>query len=709
MWKNSERRFPNERQGVIAENRAGWRRLLLLLLLLHAFALAAQEPDTAETAESDAEEDADDYIILQTPDEGLDFIGVAEEPAHTPNVVTREDMDREDALDLWQAVRNVPGVILSGGGARNDAGISVRGFDSASMPVFVDGVTLANPYRGDNDAARMLTGDVESITIEKGYSTMLLGPNTMGGAILVRTARPKKPLEARFSSGFGFDVLGKFADNHEIADIGVRRESFYSKFTFQYRGIDHFRIPYTFEPAAKNPQQKGDRLWSASNDIKLTLLAGWTPFYNMDLSLTWIYQDSNKGFSPPSVNGMDYEIWEWPYYKRQTFSFNGEWTPDAFTVKAAAYFQKFDNRLIDYGSWANYEIDMHNPYSDYDDYTAGFHLEAGWQINSRNRLETALNFRQDEHKGLTGEELTVRVNEDIWSLAFAYTANPLPLIRLSAGLGFDIFLPNEFWGERNESLKQDGFEYVEKTPVWKLWAAEAGAYYDISQNHGLRLTYARKNHFPTMFQRYSTRLGESTPNPNLGPEWADHFELGYDGRPLAALKLSAAAYYSLVSYKIVEIRVPKPDYTAVTIPYSVNLDSTAMWGLETSLEWTPFPALSAGAAFSWNGYSILKTSTGVTTLPLYPAVTASAYAVITPIAVLSLIPALQYAGSRFTGSNGGTVIDGYLLVNLKATYEINRHISADASIENIFDVLYEIRPYFPQAGRTYNLTVTAKY
>lgn len=675
------------------------KRLIICLLIpaLLPALLAAQdsspEPENPEPVE---------LVILP--------VAEVVEQRDTPNVVTREEMDREDALDLWQAVRNVPGVIQSGGGARNDAGFSVRGFSSESMPVFVDGVTQANPYRGDNDAARMLTADVESITLEKGYSTMLLGPNTMGGAILIRTARPKQAFEALFTSGFGFDTLGKFADNHEVVSAGARGSQFYAKGTFQYRGIDHFRIPYDFEPVKRNPQQKGDRLWSASNDIKITLLGGWSPSDSLDLSLTWIYQDSYKGFSPPSVNGMDYEIWEWPYYKRQTTSFNGEWTADAFTVSGTAYFQKFDNRLIDYGSWANYELDMHNPYSDYDDYTAGFHLEGAWDINSWNRVAGALNFRQDDHRGLTGEEETVHVNEDIWSLAVEYTVSPLPSLRITAGLGFDIFSPNLFWGERNEFFKENGFSgYLEKTSLWKLWAAEAGVHYDITRNHAARLTYARKNHFPTMFQRYSTRLGESTPNPDLGPEWADHFEAAYEGRLFEALNLNFAVYYSEISYKIVEIRVPKPDFTAVTVPYSVNLDRTAMWGMEASLEWTPSQVLTVGASGSWNRYRIINSELGVEALTLYPEITGSAYGIISPVTSLSIIPRIQYVGSRYADTKGEAEIDGYFLVNLKAAYEINKNFSASAGVDNVFDVLYEIRPYFPQPGRSYNFSVTVKY
>ena len=638
------------------------------------------------------------------------------EPADTPNVVTREEMERENVRDLWQAVRNVPGVILSGGGQRNDSGISVRGFDSASMPVFVDGVTQANPYRGDNDAARILTGDMESVTIEKGFSTLLLGPNTMGGAIIIRTARPREPFEASFMTSAGFDSLGKAANTYHTASLGTKAALFYGKAVFQYRDTDHFRIPYDFEPKPNNPQQKGERLWSESNDIKLTLLAGWTPVDNMDFSVSWIYQDSYKGFSPPSVNGRDYQIWEWPYYRRQGITFSGEWLPSPFMVKASGYFQKFDNRLLDYVNWASYEAGIPTPASDYDDFTAGFHLEAAWDVNPWNRLEAAVNFREDDHRGLTGDSLGVHITEDTWSLAAAYTVRIVPPLRATAAAGLDMLVPAEFWGKNNEMYRDEPSVYIEKSNSWKLVTAEAGLFYEAGFNHEIRLTYARKNHFPTMFQRYSTRIGEIKPNPNLAPEWADHFEAGYRGSPLAALNetaaafiLDAAVYYSLVTQKIVDIQIPKPDFTAVTIPYSVNLDSTAVWGLEAALEWELSGVLSAGATLSLNRYEIIKTSNGVKALALYPSLTASAYAVLQPVPGISVIPSLHYIGSRWTNTAATAELDGYFLLNLKAVYDFNSHLSVSAAVENMFDTLYEIRPYFPQPGRSYTVSFTAQY
>ncbi|MDR0630025.1 MAG: TonB-dependent receptor plug domain-containing protein [Treponema sp.] len=215
----------------------------------------------------------DEEVIL-LPEAGV------EAERDTPEHITREEMDRDGTADLWEAVRYVPGVVLSGGGRRNDSNFSVRGFGADSVPIFIDGIVLGNPYRGEGDAARFLTADLESIDIQKGYSSMLLGANTMGGAIVMRTAKPKKPLELSIKTSMDLDSAFQFAGTTTVFNLGGRNDTLYGRAVFQYRDVDHYRLPASFEadPEGENPQEAGDRLWSDSKDRKLTLLAGMTPF-----------------------------------------------------------------------------------------------------------------------------------------------------------------------------------------------------------------------------------------------------------------------------------------------------------------------------------------------------------------------------------------------------------------------------------------------
>jgi len=338
---------------------------------------------------------------------------------------------------------------------------------------------------------------------------MLMGANTMGGAIIVRTSKPKKAFEATVENTTGLDMLGKFANNTSVISAGSKQPLFYAKGTFQYRGIDHWRLPDDFETVQGNPQGKGNRLWSDSNDIKLTTLAGWTPSADFDLCLSWIYEDSYKGFSPPAVDpadGKDFQVWEWPRYDKQTVTLAGEWTPGKFELEFNSFFTKFNNTLVDYGTgtggMGNYNVNLFSTREYYDDWTAGFRVIGGLDINSWNKVQAAVNYREDEHKGIefdlnTEEDLPgLDVNEDTWSLGAEWTCEPIKPLRFVAGVGWDAVIPNRFWGRDNDENKANGRQYLEKTKSWRLLAMEAGVYWTPYISHTLHFTYARKNHFP---------------------------------------------------------------------------------------------------------------------------------------------------------------------------------------------------------------------
>ena len=150
------------------------------------------------------------------------------ERKETAEYVTREVMEREGSADLWEALRNVPGVIRDGGGGmRNESNFTVRGMDERMTPVFIDGVPLAAPYRGEADNARFLTADLEEVEVQKGYSSMLLGSNTLGGAVIMRTARPKKPFEVFYKSAADFDGVFGYGGILNAFGFGTKQDACY--------------------------------------------------------------------------------------------------------------------------------------------------------------------------------------------------------------------------------------------------------------------------------------------------------------------------------------------------------------------------------------------------------------------------------------------------------------------------------------------------
>jgi iron complex outermembrane receptor protein len=667
---------------------------------------------------ADDQDDVDTNSVTDTDD--IIYLSPAEvtENRETADIITREDMERSGATDLWEAVRNTPGVILSGGGRRNDSNFMVRGFGSESMPVFVDGVYTANTYRGEGDSARVLTGDLESITIEKGFSTMLLGSNTMGGAILLQTVKPKEPFEVSIKSNLDFDSMYKFSGITNVLSAGTKQRLFYGSGTFQNRIIDHYRLSSDFKPVEGNPQGKGDRIFSDSVDNQFTVLAGVTPLDGLDVSVKYLYQNSDKGVSPPDVDG-DYYLWDWPLWKRKSVSVNASYTGTIFNFHTLAYFDKYDNRMDEYMDMNNYEKNNHQPSSDYDEYSTGGRFEGGWDINDRNTVKASLTFRKDNHIGLRDDVEEVRVQEDTWSAGIEYSIHPWKPFTVVLGGGFDGLFPRKFWGKTNETMQEleQGY-YIVKTKSMALLSWQAGAFYDITPDHGLHLTWAVKNRFPTMFERYSTQFGSTIPNPGLTPETANHFELGYKGFILEKINLTAAVYYNLIFEKIVKIKVPNPALKETSADYPVNLDETHLWGFELGLRYFPIETVCIGGAFSLNEYVLVNSEplvddwhdeTEVDKLPYYPTVTANLWLEFKPRENISIIPRMEYISSRYVDVDGEDKLDPYFLVHIKADMELKYNFTVSVGIENLLDANYEIRQYAPLSGRSFNVSLAWKY
>jgi iron complex outermembrane receptor protein len=673
-----------------------------LILLLPFFCVHTYAQD-----ESDAH---DDEIFLLP---GIEV--TAERETVTGAQITQEEMRRDGARDLWEAVRYTPGVMLSGGGARNESNFTIRGFGPDRVPVFVDGVLMANPYRRVGDAARVLTGDLESVVIQKGYSSMLYGANALGGAVIMRTAKPRQEFELFFQPTVEADGRFDYSSNGWVASAGTRRELYYGKLTYQRRDVNHFRLPNSFEPTPDNPQQKGRRMWSDSVDTKVTAIAGITPLPALDIWATYTRQDSDKGLSPPETVIRGYRIWDWPIWKRNSYSLNGAYSFNDFFIEALAYYDKYDNRMVAYASMLHYELGVHRPPSDYDEYSVGGRFLAGWNINGRDRLQASVVYKKEDHRGLReimGErEELIHVNEDTWSFGMEYTVKPRPDFRFETGFGFDALRPNKYWSLDSEfaQLIEAGY-FVVKTDNMFLYKWQLGAFYDIADGHEFRLTYARRNHFPNMSQRYSTRFGDVLPNPNLGPEIANHFEFGYTGRVTNNLFLSPAVYYSIMDGKIVDIQIPNPADPRVAVDYARNLDRMSFYGFELGANLDLNRYFSAGLAFSLNEYRLNRTQDrDVLVMNYYPRLTTSGYLLINPVRKLEIMPRLEYVGSRHANTAGTNLLSSYWLANIRATYDLCNNVSLTMRVNNIFDRLYEIREHFPMAGRSFSLSLNFNY
>mgnify|MGYP000927158988 CR=1 FL=1 len=118
------------------------------------------------------------------------------------NAISAQQMDMFNRTDAARALNVLPGVTLSNIGARNESVVFIRGFDLRQVPVFIDGVPVYVPYDGYVDLGRFTTFDLAEINVSKGFSSMLYGPNTLGGAINLVSRKPTEKFELSGATGY---------------------------------------------------------------------------------------------------------------------------------------------------------------------------------------------------------------------------------------------------------------------------------------------------------------------------------------------------------------------------------------------------------------------------------------------------------------------------------------------------------------------------
>ncbi len=120
-------------------------------------------------------------------------------------VVDRAAIDRSRSATVADLLRAVPGVdVARSGGPGGVTSLFLRGTNSNSTLVLVDGVKMNSPYFGGVDLSSLGTANVERIEIVRGPFSALYGSEAIGGVVQVFTRRAEAAgLEGNAHFGLG--------------------------------------------------------------------------------------------------------------------------------------------------------------------------------------------------------------------------------------------------------------------------------------------------------------------------------------------------------------------------------------------------------------------------------------------------------------------------------------------------------------------------
>ncbi|MGL6351514.1 MAG: TonB-dependent receptor plug domain-containing protein, partial [Aeromonas sp.] len=117
-----------------------------------------------------------------------------EDSAASISVITREQLEKRAYRDVTDALKDVPGVVVTGGGSSSD--ISIRGMGSKYTLMLVDGKKVdSRGTRPNSDGPGIEQGwlpplqAIERIEVVRGPMSSRYGSDAMGGVINVITRK----------------------------------------------------------------------------------------------------------------------------------------------------------------------------------------------------------------------------------------------------------------------------------------------------------------------------------------------------------------------------------------------------------------------------------------------------------------------------------------------------------------------------------------
>jgi iron complex outermembrane receptor protein len=559
--------------------------------------------------------------------------------------------------DLTEILSFAPGTYVSTG-AKSEWSVKLRGLGPNRITLLYDGIPVYEPYYNSFDVKAIAADQVESVKVVKGASSVLYGPNAMGGIVDVLSKRPASDqftlrLDYGTRQTTGIHAGGALRSRNVLFTGAASREAS-DGFNWVNAGNTELRL---------------------NSDCERTNLGGKLYFYpgkGAEIMAEVNYYQAEYGI-PTATAYYKQQYWRFRDWQRLLANLGGSFPIlDGGYIKARLYYVKHYNVLDAYKNdqFANLTWE-----STFDNFALGAFVLGMVPLGEKNQLHASVSYRDDdvstqsavnapwehyEHKTLSlGLEDRFRVSEKV---------------ELMAGASID------------HLSKQDGKNESTLNPI-------LGVKFNPSAWTDLHLTLSQKSRFPSMKNLYS--LPANGGNPDLRDEIGTNLELGftYD----RGWFFSAAIFQNRIR-DMIESRI-NIDF----IKQNINVARARIRGLELEAR-RAFGPVSLAV-----GYTYLDTLNEETDerLDLIPASQLNASLRFYRAELFSLTFWGIYASDTIYHSNTGVVVvDPYAIVNAALERAFGK-FSVYLKVENLLNNEYWSEPGWPMRARTF--TVGARF
>jgi iron complex outermembrane receptor protein len=517
---------------------------LLLMFILSTSTLISAAPQEQETTKTEQKEKKPTRSQPPIPHFTEEVEVVAKAPEAVPSVsspslfvVENETIEKVTDYNLTKSLSYTTGTYVSTG-SKNEASLQIRGLSSSKIALLYDGIPIYEPYFGSFDLNSIVAEEVESIKVLKGATSVLYGPNVMGGAVNVLTKRPDKDTASVVSSYGSFDDVG-------VAATGTaRRGKFGMLGSFSYNSSDDFQY--------KNDD--GERVTRLNSDFDTKNITGKLYYYpgeSSEIMAEAGYVTSEYGI-PWATEIYRPRYWRFSDWDRYLFNVGGSFPlADKGYLKARGYYVKHHNVL---DAYKTEDLNKMSWQSTFNNYSYGTFLLGSVLLNMRNELKFSANVKSDHAK--TQDDIDAE-----WEQFSQQT--------LSFGAEDHFNLTDQWVMMAGASLdylnKEEGNNKTAVNPI-------VGVRYDPKPYFNLSTTFSQKSRFPTMKDLYSSTAG----NPDLREERSTNLELGFAYE--RQIGLTGAVFYNRIRDLIQSIRTPE----GWKMP--TNVGSARITGFELGLQ-----------------------------------------------------------------------------------------------------------------------------
>ncbi len=616
--------------------------------------------------------------------------------------------------DLSQALDLVPGVSVQNLGQRRERLISVRGFSSRQVPLYIDGIPVYVPYDGNVDLARFGVDYISEIVVGRGLASLLYGPNILGGVVNVISRKPSQPLE--FSARVATEADDRFDVNEQrvSASLGGVQGMWYGSLNASYVNSMGYRLPDDFVPvAAENGARRNN---ADSHDSLVTAKIGFQPNEYNEYALSFYRQRGEKQdppyagsyiTGPTRPDGVQARFWRWPYWDKQSvYLVARNAVTDQGTFRWRAFYDTFKNALESFDS-AAYTTQV-RPYafhgSNYDDFTYGASGDFEWSWSSAHTTRVAAHFRRDVHREsqITPIEPLEHLSIPTYDVTIEHEWRVIDSLTLTPSYSHMV-QPHETAFVYNST--QRIFSPVE-TNKQSADNAQLVANYTLSSANSLVAGVSQKTRFPTIKERFSGGLGSALPNPGLEPERALHYEVGYQHKA-GNWDAKIALFQSRLHDAIQQVTLSNTVCSAPPCSQLRNVGTERDRGFELSFNYLPIETLQLSGQFTYLDRNNLSSpNIRLLNTPQDKYMLAGNW---------QFLPKwefkvdAQHESSRFSNTTGTRVAGAFTLVNSFVRFEPTTHVGIEVGGRNLTDKLYAYEEGYYESGRTWLAQLDYRY